>query len=219
MTDAAAFFRLEGSLSPRPTLAAPAWLAANAQRVRERLLRLVASAAALPLAVGPLEDEEKALRLAWAGLRGVSEDRLLELGEEYARRFVIPALRPSALRLVETCRGQGFRVVLVSADVEPIVRHVAEAIGADETLCNRLEIRDGEATGRLADPFVGAHLDGAWARRWAADRGVDLLACRAYGGREADAVLLGAVGNPCALHPDARMRRIARQLDWPVVEA
>ena len=51
MPDPVAFFRLEGTLCSRPTLAAAAFLAANAQRVRERLLRLGASAAALPLSL------------------------------------------------------------------------------------------------------------------------------------------------------------------------
>src|SRR6188768_1668252 len=180
MADAAAFFRLEGALSPRPTLAAPAWLALNAQRVRERLLRFAAAAAAFPLTVGPLEDEATASRIAWAGLRGVSEDRLLELGDEYARRFVIPAIRPAGRRLLDTCRAQGFRTVLVTDNVDAIVTPIAADLGVDEVLCNRLEIRDGAATGRLGGPLVGAHLDGAWARRWATERGIDLLACRAY---------------------------------------
>lgn len=215
----AAFFRLEGTLVARPTLAAAAWLAANAWRVRERVVRLGATAAALPLAFGPLQDHALANRVAWAGLRGVSADRLHVLGEEYAERFLCGATDPAAARLLRECGEQGFVTVLVTDNLDVVARPVADHLGIDVLVSNRLELREGRATGRLADPVLGAHLDGAWARRLAEEHGLDLRSSRAYGAREADSVLLGAVGNPCTVHPDRRLRRIARQLDWPIVEA
>ncbi len=215
----AALFRLEGALTARPTLTAAAWLAANAQRVRERAWRLGAAAGALPLTFGPLKDETLAGRVAWAGLRGVSADRLAELGDEYAKRFLIPSLRPAGVRLLRESADQGFRVALISDNLDVIVGPLAETLGVDDVLCNRLELRDLAATGRLSDPVIGAHVDGAWARRWAEERGIDLRASRAYGAREADSVLLGAVGSPCTIQPDRALRRIARDLDWPIVES
>ena len=38
------------------------------------------------------------------------------------------------------------------------------------------------------------------------------------GMRYDDQLLLSAIGLPCAVHPDRQLRRVARDLDWPVVE-
>src|SRR5690349_12111437 len=83
MGKAAALFRLEGALVARPAALAAAWLAANAQGMSERALRLGAVALSAPFALG-LGDASTGQRLAWSALRGTSEDRLRVLGREYA---------------------------------------------------------------------------------------------------------------------------------------
>ena len=213
---AAALFRLEGALVPRPAALAAAFLAANAQHVGQRALRLGAVALAAPFALG-LGDAATGHRLAWAALRGTSEDRLRVLGEEYAEAHLIPALRPIAVDLVEQARRDGCLLVLVSDHVEPIVRPVAAHLRIDTVVANRLELRNGSATGRLEDPVV-TRFGGERLRELAAEHGIDLGRSRAYGALAEDQVLLSAIGLPCAVHPDRALRRVARDLDWPVVE-
>ncbi len=65
---------------------------------------------------------------------------------------------------------------------------------------------------------VGGRETGRIARDYARERGLDLEASVACGGREADLLLLAAVGQPCAVNPDAALRRSAREADWPVVD-
>ena len=90
-----ALFRLEGTLTRRPTLAAAGWLSLNAQRVRARFLGLSNLAVAAPLAIGPLRDPARAQRIAWSSLEGMSEDRLVILGELYAEEHLLPGSSPS----------------------------------------------------------------------------------------------------------------------------
>ena len=80
----AAFFRAEGVLLSRGVLAATAYYAANAQKFSERALRLGVVALSAPLQ-GLLGQNDRTLanRLAFLAARGMSEDRLAELGEEY----------------------------------------------------------------------------------------------------------------------------------------
>ena len=214
-----AFFRVEGVLVKRPALAAPAWLAANAQTFRQRLFGLGTVLAAAPLALPgtPVSDPTTAARLAWAGLRDVSEDRLILLGETYYQAWLKDAITPAADRLLAQARKRGDRVVLLSDGIDVIVQHLADALGADELVCNRLELRNGRATGRLADPIVGTHTGGRWLRDYAAANGLELDRCTAYGHGQSDVALLSAVGRPCAVNPDLALRRAARDLDWPVV--
>lgn len=215
-TGKAAFFRLEGTLSPRPTLTAAAWLAANAQAVGERLARLSNVALAAPFVLRG--DRARGGRMAWMGLCGISEDRLIVLGEEYARRWIIPSLRGVGLTLLETARTRGHRIVLISDSLEVIARPVAGHLGIDDLVCNRMEIRDGKVTGRLLDPVVGGSVALQWVRRFADEERIDLAGSSAYGAHGEDTLLLSSIGRPCAVSPDRALRRTAREMEWPVVD-
>ena len=215
-TRKAAFFRLEGTLSPRPTLTAAAWLAANAQAVGERLARLTNVALAAPFVLRG--DRTRGGRVAWMGLCGISEDRLIVLGEEYAERWIIPSLAKVGLELLETARTRGHRIVLISDNLEAIARPVAEYLEIADLVCNRIEIRSGKVTGRLMDPVIGGSVALQWARRFASEESIDLSTSLAYGAHGDDTLLLSGIGRPCAVSPDRTLRRTAREMEWPVVE-
>lgn len=216
---AAAFFRVEGALVGRPAWAAAAWLAANAQEIGERVARLGNVALSLPLRAGPLSDGTLATRVEWMGLRGMSDDRLAILGEDYARDTLVPALREPGLGLLEAARRRGLRPVLLGTGIDDVLRPLADHLGVDALLCNRLERRDGRATGRLADPVLGGARFVDAVRRFADEQDVDLARSAAYGSAGADDLLLSAVAHPCAVRPDRRLRQVARDLGWPVAEA
>lgn len=210
----AAFFRVEGAVVPCTAPFTAAWLAANCQQVGQRIARLGALAVALPFRSG---EAARAARLTWLGLRGTSEDRLVVLGEEFYETRMRDRVRPAAEELIRKARAQGRRVIFVSDNLDVVVRHLADQLGADELLCNRMEMRDGRATGRLLDPVI-SRLGGRHLREFAEQRGLDLAASSAYGALETDTALLSSIGLPCALHPDRALRRVAHDLDWPVVE-
>ncbi|MEQ1570695.1 MAG: haloacid dehalogenase-like hydrolase, partial [Myxococcota bacterium] len=211
-----ALFRVERVVVPRPAALAAGWLAGNAQHLSERAMRLGGVALAAPFALG-LGDAAVGHRLAWAALRGTTVDRLRVLGEEYAETVLIPAIRPIAIDLIEQARRDGFEIVLISDHVEPIARPLADHLRADHLVANQLEVRGDRATGRLLDPVV-ARFGGAALRELADARGYDLARSRAFGGAGDDQLLLSAIGAPCVVHPDRQLRRVARDLDWPVVE-
>ncbi|MGF1468670.1 MAG: HAD family hydrolase [Sandaracinaceae bacterium] len=214
----AALFRVEGTLTPRLTLAAAAWLSLNAQRVRARLFGLSSLLVAAPLAGGPFRDPGRAQRVAWAALEGMSEDRLVVLGELYAREHLIPTLDPVAVDLLERAVLRGMRVVLLSDGLECFLRPLADHLGVRELLCNAMELDGGRATGALRAPTLGPEPGGAPLRELLERHGIDPSSASAYGARRADGMLLSAVANPCAVRPDRELRRLARDLDWPVVE-
>jgi len=215
----AAFFRVEGTLLDRPSLAAAAWLAGNARGLGERALRLGNVALAAPLSIaGSFASGATATRMTWMGLRGMTEDRVEVLAEEYFDEYVKEKVLEVGERLLKRARKEGRRVVLLSDNIEQIAGRLAEQVGADDLICNRLEIARGKATGRLEEPVVGGHLAGQWARGFAKDNDIDLDLSWAYAAHGGDSLLLSAIGKPCAVGPDLRLRRIARDNDWPVVE-
>ena len=219
MTHAAAFFRVEGTLVRTPAIAAAAYLAANATGIGERVARLGNVALALPLAVaGELQTGSTATRMTWMGVRGMSEDRLVVLSDEYFEKYLRDEVLEVGEDLLKKAKKAGQRIVFISDGIDLVVEALAKQLGADDVICNRLEMRKDKATGRLEDPVVGGNLSGQWARSFAADNQIDLDKSWAYGASAADSLLLSAIGKPCAVNPDRQLRRIAKDHDWPVVE-
>lgn len=71
----------------------------------------------------------------------------------YAERVRI---MPGATALVRTMRAKGGRAVLVSGGFTVFADRVAQEIGFDKALSNRLDIADGLLAGTVARPIVGA---------------------------------------------------------------
>lgn len=211
-----AYFRVESVLVQRTGLGCAAWFAARHARITHRITRLASVGLAAPIAA--VAAPADAIRWAWRGLEGCSEDRWIVLGETYWTDRVLPALNPAGVALVHRCRAQGDRVVLVSDHPDAAIGRLQAHLGADELVCNRLQVRDGQLTGALRPPVITGRVDGQWIRAHAAARGDDPARCRGYGASAADATLLSGVGLPCAVTPDLALRRIATQFSWPIVE-
>lgn len=214
-----AFFRVEGTLVDRGALAAAAYFASNGQGFAERALRVSALALGAPL-FGFLAQNDRTLatRAAYLALRHMSEDRVGELGEEYFKDILEGRIYERGRELVKQARRDGHRIVLLSEGIAQVVEPLVAAIGADDFVCNRLEVLSGEVTGKLLEPVIGGHDGGLWARAYAQERGIDLGKSVAYAARGADLLLLSAVGKPCAVNPDFALRGAARDADWPVLE-
>jgi HAD superfamily phosphoserine phosphatase-like hydrolase len=215
----AAFFRVEGTLVDRGALAASAYFASNAQGFAERALRLGALAVGAPL-YGFLAQNDRTLatRAAYVALRRMTEDRIVELAEEYYGEILKERIYDRGRELIKKARKQGHRIVLLSEGIEQVVSPLAAELGADQLISNRLEFEAGEATGKLLEPIIGGHDTGVWIKRYAREQRIALERSLAYAAHGADILLLSAVGQPCAVNPDFALRGAARDADWPVLE-
>ena len=149
------FWRVEGSLLNLSTVRPVAFFAWNAQSFAERWVRR--SAIFLQALLRPLlyaSHRVFATRVVHAVLRDISRDRLDLLGEEYFQYNLQPRLKPAGVEKLREALAGGQRVVLVSQGLDHIMRPLARYLGIEELICNRLEFRDGYATGRLLDPVI-----------------------------------------------------------------
>ncbi len=151
------FLRAEGLLFSLRAASLAAHFARNAQAFSERVYRLAAVASlGVVRPVVSLESPVFATRLMHLPLRGMSHDRLDLLGEEYFNYVVRPRLRPEGLRQIEQWYQRGHRVVLVSQELDHLIRPLAQEMHVEHLVTNRLEFRDGLATGRLLEPVIEA---------------------------------------------------------------
>jgi long-chain acyl-CoA synthetase len=146
---------VEGSLLDLTTVRPVAFFTWNAQTFLERWVRrgLVFLMAALrPFLYAA--NRVFATRVVHTVLRGVSRDRLDLLGEEYFKYKLQPNLKPDGVRQLETLINSGAEVVLVSQGMDHVMRPLARHLGVRWLVVNRLEFRDGMATGRLLEPII-----------------------------------------------------------------
>jgi thioester reductase-like protein len=115
-----------------------------------------------------------ATRVLHTLLAGVTRDRMDLLGEEYFEYVLKKQLKPGGMaRLRECLAGKGAgKVVLVSQGLDHVMRPLAQYLGVGGLVSNRLEFRDGIATGRLIDPVIRPRSPLAWATERGADGSV-----------------------------------------------
>src|SRR5947208_4578323 len=149
------YWRAEGSLLELTTVRPVAFFTWNAQTFVERSLRRVA--VLLMAALRPflyLANRTFATRVVHSILRGISRDRLDLLGDEYFQYKLKPNLKPDGVQRLKELTSSGAEVVLVSQGLEHVMRPLAQHLGVKWIIANRLDFRDGIATGRLLEPII-----------------------------------------------------------------
>ncbi len=161
------------------------------------------------------------VRFATEAIRLRGEQAALAAREEFLRRVIEPAIRPQALDLVTRHRDAGEQVVIVTATNEFVTRPIADRFGVQELIAVNLQ-RDagGWITGEIDG--VPSMRDGKVTRmaQWLAGRGAtwDDVDATFYSDSLNDLPLLEAVRHPVATNPDARLRRIAAERGWRILD-
>ncbi len=149
------YWRVEGSLLDLTVVEPVAFFTWNAQTFAERFRRrglIFLMALLRPFLYST--NRKFATRVVHAVLRGVSRDRLDLLGEEFFLYKLKPRLKERGVSKVQELVQSGADVVLVSQGLEHVMRPLAQHLGVRRIVANRLEFRDGTATGRLLEPVI-----------------------------------------------------------------
>jgi alcohol-forming fatty acyl-CoA reductase len=149
------YWRVEGSLLELTTVRPIAFFTWNSQTfiaraVRRSLVLLMALLRPFLYAVNRVA----ATRIVHAVLRGITRDRLDLLGEEEFEYKLKPLLKEEGVRQLKALQGRGVEVVLVSQGLEQVMRPLARHLEVRWIIANRLDFRDGVATGRLLSPVI-----------------------------------------------------------------
>ncbi len=214
----ASFFDVDGTLVRTNLLHPTIFYLANQSNPLKSLGSLVRAAASGPrMALAEAIDRRRFNELLFATYERISRDRLLLLADEAFDRVVKRALFPGARDLVDRSTALGHDVVFVSGALDFLMERLAKYFGAAAYISNRLEFKDGYATGKLIRPVVAGPEKARLVREWARDHGHDLADCFAYSDSYSDVPMLSVVGHPCVVNPDLRLGKLARTYAWPVV--
>src|SRR5580704_13737266 len=234
----AAFFDLDGTLMPLPSLECRFFRMLRYRKfigIRNCFLWLMEAARLVPRGINQIMHANKMY------LRGVRTDvecgrtDILvclfsehEVDEKRRRQARMPVpLYPEAIERVEWHAERGHVIVIVSGTLEPLAERAARGLEAELAerglatkiwvRATRLEMSAGSWTGRIVGEAMFGEAKARAIRRIAAELDLDLQRCFAYGDSANDKWMLDAVGRPAAVNPSNDLARIARRNDWVVL--
>jgi len=140
---------------------------------------------------------------------------------DFMERVIRPAVLPQALELVKRHQDAGEQVIIITATNEFVTRPIADAFGVCELIAVQLA-RDtsGWITGEIDG--IPSLREGKVARMalWLSDRGLSWADVEAtfYSDSLNDLPLLEKVRHPVATNPDPRLRKIAVERGWRILD-
>jgi HAD superfamily hydrolase (TIGR01490 family) len=217
-TARAAFFDVDGTLVRTNIVHAFAFYAMNQGTIAGTAWKTAKTVLSIPLFLATDRVNRKVFNeLFYSYYEGQSEDRLETLAEELFEDVLRPAIFKGTTRLIEESRRAGCRIVLVTGALDFTVRHLAKHLEADDLIANRMRFVQGVATGRVVPPIIeGAH-KALVIRDYCVKEGLALEKSFAYSDSFSDYPMLAVVGHPAAVNPDARLARVARAYEWPII--
>ncbi len=161
------------------------------------------------------------VRFATQAIREQGATKSIAAHAHFMREIVQKDIKPAALELVGQHQTAGDDVVIVTATNEFVTRPIAAAFGIRELIAVELE-RD--ASGNLTGEIRGtpSFREGKVTRveQWLADRQLQWADVETtfYTDSMNDLALLEKVTHPVATNPDERLRAIAGERGWRILE-
>ena len=150
--------------------------------------------------------------------RGLDERVLVQLAGRLLDEQIRPTIYPAARDALAADREAGYRLVLLSGELDLALRPVAEELGFDDLVCNQLVFRNRVASGEVVAPLLAEREKAAAIRRICQAHGTTPATARAYSDSLSDLPMLEAVGQPFAVNPERRLRSVALARGWPIVD-
>ncbi len=161
------------------------------------------------------------VRFATEAIRLRGREASLAARERFMREVIQPRLLPPALALLEAHRRAGDQLVIVTATNEFVTEPIARALGVDALIAVRLA--------RGTDGWITGEIEGVPSMRagkvqrvgeWLAARGLawDVVETTFYSDSMNDLPLLERADHPVATNPDDRLRAIALQRGWRILD-
>jgi HAD superfamily hydrolase (TIGR01490 family) len=143
----------------------------------------------------------------------------------FMSEVIVPAIRPAARELIQRHLDAGDLCCIVTATNVFVTAPIGKALGFEHLLGIELGTEGGDPLARYTGTAVGVPTfrEGKIVRteNWLASLGYalkDFPKSYFYSDSINDVPLLERVTHPVATNPDPRLRAIAQERDWPIIE-
>ncbi|MDP3230462.1 MAG: HAD family hydrolase [Acidovorax sp.] len=161
------------------------------------------------------------VRFATEAVRARGPEAAAAAHQQFMRDVITPAIKPQALSLIRQHQAAGDEVLIVTATNEFVTTPIAQALGVPQLLSVQLA--------RDASGWYSGEIDGIPTMRegkvrrmeqWLAERQLAWSDVEStfYSDSMNDVPLLEKVNHPVATNPDARLRTLAQQRGWRILD-
>ncbi len=214
----AAFYDLEGTLINTNLVHTLGFYATRQQGVWNTFKKSAKTLAKIPVfAVTDIYSRNVFNEVFFRSYAGESQDRLRYFAEELYEEILKPGVFPGTFDLIAKSKKIGQRQVIITGALDFSVKPLMDYLGIDDYVANRLEFVNGHATGRLLPPVMASATKAKWIREYAERENINLSESYAYSDSISDLPMLSIVGHPVATNPDFRLKEVAMQHDWPIL--
>ena len=165
------------------------------------------------------------MRFATDAVRRQGKANSIDAHADFMKSVICPALNSEAIALVRRHQDAGDTVVIVTATNEFITRPIADALGVQDLLA--IELKHDNAPGGTG--WITGEIKGVpSAREGKVTRVEQWLAARNLGWADVqstfytdsinDITLMEKVTHPVATNPDDRLRAIATEREWRILD-
>lgn len=155
-------------------------------------------------------------RIVYGNYAGMRVDEIKASAADCVRAVSDARWLVGAREKIQEHRNAGQSIVLVTGSLDFLMAALETHTGGADVLAATLEERDGRFTGKLVGMPVVAEEKRRVMMQYAAEHGLDMKRCHAYGDSCSDLQMLEAVGFPHAVNPDRKLRAIAGKRGWPI---
>ncbi len=150
--------------------------------------------------------------------RGLRESVLRGLGQQLFDEEILPTLFPGSKELIEEDRRAGYLPVLLTGELDVALEPVIRYFGFHAVISNSLVFENGVATGEVRQPLVAEEEKVRAMERLCRQFGAEMKKAKAYSDSFSDVPMLEAVGLPTAVNPDRRLKRVAAERGWAILD-
>jgi HAD superfamily hydrolase (TIGR01490 family) len=164
---------------------------------------------------GWIQAESVALRLL-ADYRGRPEEWLSDRCRQWYQSHVRSWVSSVGRARVLAHQAAGDAVAIATSSVRHAALPLAEELAIEHLVCSELEVESRALTGTFERPLCYGTGKLERARALVQSLGTSLEQAIFYTDSITDLPLLEAVGQPVAVNPDPRLRRLARRRGWAI---
>jgi len=167
-------------------------------------------------------DPVEYLEFSLGTLASFPRERLEAMQAQYMEEVILPAIRPSALALLQKHRDAGDLLAIVTATNQFVTAPIAKALGVEHLIAAVPETdADGKLTGRLLGTPTQGPGKVTHTRAWLANMNKqleDFERVHFYSDSHNDLPLMSIVSHPVATNPNAQLKQHASAHGWPLID-
>ncbi|MDN3647410.1 HAD family hydrolase [Reinekea marina] len=163
-------------------------------------------------------DINEYLQFALQFLSGKTPEELAPLHRQFMAEYIEPMLLSQASALIDQHQKAGDTLLIITATNRFVTEPIAHRLGIHNLIACEPEIVDGKYTGNATGTPSFAHGKVVRLQQWLDDSDESLTGSYFYSDSHNDLPLLEQVDHPVAVNPDDRLRDIAQQHSWTIMD-